>query len=116
VAPGPCRPTGSTRSPSPRTTEAGTPQIVPSQVHRYAGQSVTLVGQVVATRGDAHSNAGMHFVLSDPNKRTGRVAVVYHGSVPDLYKVGRIVVVPRLTEDCRADSVHGAGVADTKPK
>jgi cytochrome c-type biogenesis protein CcmE len=35
----------------------------------------------------------MRFVLSDPNKRTGRVSVVYHGSVPDLYKVGRIVVV-----------------------
>jgi cytochrome c-type biogenesis protein CcmE len=72
---------------------AGTPQIIPSQIHKYAGQSVTLVGQVVATRGDAHSAAGMHFVLSDPNKQTGRVDVVYHGSVPDLYKVGRVVVV-----------------------
>ena len=72
---------------------AGTPQIIPSQIHKYAGQSVTLVGQVVATRGDAHSSAGMHFVLSDPNAHTGRVAVVYHGSVPDLYRVGRVVVV-----------------------
>jgi len=91
---------------------AGTPQIVPSQIHRYAGQSVTLVGQVVATRGDAHSNAGMHFVLSDPNKPTGRVAVVYHGSVPDLYKVGRIVVV---SGTLRSGTFKGTGLSTKCP-
>jgi cytochrome c-type biogenesis protein CcmE len=32
-------------------------------------------------------------VLSDPNAHTGRANVVYHGSVPDLYKVGRVVVI-----------------------
>ena len=37
--------------------------------------------------------AGLRFVLSDPNKSTGRARVVYHGSVPDLYRVGRVVVV-----------------------
>jgi cytochrome c-type biogenesis protein CcmE len=74
---------------------AGTPQIVPTQVHKYAGQSVTLVGTVRSTQGTdrAQSRAGMHFVLSDPNQHVGRVPVVYHGSVPDLYRVGRIVVV-----------------------
>ena len=72
---------------------AGTPQIVPTQIHKYAGQSVTLVGTVVSTRGDASSRAGMRFVLSDPNQHAGRVPVVYRGSVPDLYRVGRIVVV-----------------------
>ena len=72
---------------------AGTPQIVPTQVHKYAGQAVTLVGTVRATSGDAHSPAGMRFVLSNPNAQAGRVPVVYHGSVPDLYKVGRVVVV-----------------------
>jgi len=72
---------------------AGTPQIVPTQVHKYQGKDVTLVGTVVATRGDSHSPAGMHLVLSDPNKHIGRVPAVYHGSVPDLYKVGRVVVV-----------------------
>lgn len=91
---------------------AGTPQIVPSQIHRYAGQSVTLVGQVVTTRGDAHSDAGMHFVLSDPNKRTGRVAVVYHGSVPDLYKVGRIVVV---SGTLRSGTFNGTGLSTKCP-
>jgi cytochrome c-type biogenesis protein CcmE len=72
---------------------AGTPQIVPTQVHKYTGQTVTLVGTVRATRGDAGSAGGLRFVLSDPNQRVGRVPVVYHGSVPDLYHVGRVVVV-----------------------
>ena len=72
---------------------AGTPQIVPTQLAKYDGQDVTLVGTVRATRGDSHSAAGMQFALSDPKKRAGHVDVVYHGTVPDLYKVGREVVV-----------------------
>jgi cytochrome c-type biogenesis protein CcmE len=72
---------------------AGTPQIVATQVHGYEGQAVTLVGTVVSTHGDAHSSTGMHLVLSDPNQHAGRVPVVYHGSVPDLYKAGRVIVV-----------------------
>jgi cytochrome c-type biogenesis protein CcmE len=35
----------------------------------------------------------MHLVLRDPSGGSARVPVVYHGSVPDLYKVGRVVVV-----------------------
>ena len=74
---------------------AGVPQILPSKVHQYAGKDVVLVGSVVATQaaGDAYSPAGMRFVLRDPNGGGGRVPVIYHGSVPDLYKVGRVVVV-----------------------
>jgi cytochrome c-type biogenesis protein CcmE len=34
----------------------------------------------------------MRFVVRDPNG-AARVPVVYHGTVPDLYKVGRTVVV-----------------------
>jgi cytochrome c-type biogenesis protein CcmE len=71
---------------------AGTPQIQPSDLHRYQGQDVTLVGKVVTTRGDAHSAAGMAFVLRNV-KGAGRAHVNYHGTVPDLYKVGREVVV-----------------------
>jgi cytochrome c-type biogenesis protein CcmE len=83
---------------------AGVPQILPSKVDHYVGKDVILVGTVVATRGDAHTAAGMHLVLRDPNGRA-RVPVVYHGSVPDLYKVGRVVVVNgKLT--------HGRFLAD----
>ena len=72
---------------------AGTPQVVPTEVAAHAQEQVTLVGTVRATHGDSHSPAGMRFVLSDPKKTAGRVDVVYHGTVPDLYKVGREVVV-----------------------
>jgi cytochrome c-type biogenesis protein CcmE len=77
---------------------AGVPQILPSKVHHYTGKDVILVGTVVATRGDAHTAAGMHLVLRDPDG-SARVPVVYHGSVPDLYKVGRTVVVNGTYED-----------------
>ena len=83
---------------------AGVPQILPSKVHHYTGKDVILVGTVVATRGDAHTASGMHLVLRDPSG-SARVPVVYHGSVPDLYKVGRVVVVNgKLT--------HGRFLAD----
>ncbi len=80
---------------------AGVPQILPSKVHQYADKDVVLVGSVVATRGDAYSAAGLRFVLRDPNGGGGRVPVVYHGSVPDLFKVGRVVVVNGKLSDGR---------------
>ena len=80
---------------------AGTPQVVPTQLAKYSGQSVTLVGTVRATHGDSHSAAGMQFALSDPKKAAGHVDVVYHGTVPDLYKVGREVVVTGTYADGR---------------
>jgi len=79
---------------------AGVPQILPSKVHHYVGKDVILVGTVVATRGDAHTAAGMHLVLRDPSG-SARVPVVYHGTVPDLYKVGRVVVVNGKLTDGR---------------
>lgn len=75
----------------------GNPSIAPSAL---AGRTakVQLAGVVVGpVRGDSHA-AGMRFVLRDigGNRRTG-VTVLYRGSVPDLFKVGRqIVVVGRL--------------------
>ena len=50
------------------------------------------MGQVVGTQsGDAHA-AGLRFQLRDV-KGTAAVPVVYKGSVPDLFKTGRDVVV-----------------------
>jgi cytochrome c-type biogenesis protein CcmE len=72
---------------------AGTPQIQPSDLAKHSG-TVMLVGKVVTTRGDAHAAGGLHFVLRDVTKHNAnRADVVYHGSVPDLYGVGREVVV-----------------------
>ena len=71
----------------------GTPSVSPSEL---AGRTrdVSLAGLVVGpVKGDAHAG-GLRFRLRDiegAKKRT--VAVRYTGSVPDLFRVGRHVVV-----------------------
>ena len=73
---------------------AGTPQIQPKDLAKHHGTEVTLVGNVVRTAGDSHTDSGMQFVLRDVQGDSGsRVKVVYHGTVPDPYRVGREVVV-----------------------
>lgn len=73
-----------------------TPSLRPSQLTGHAGR-VSLVGKVVGpVSGDAHAG-GLHFLLQDRSGST-RVPVVYTGTVPDLFKIGRDVVVDgRLT-------------------
>ena len=72
---------------------AGVPQIQPSDLAQHHG-SVLLVGKVVSTSGDAHTAQGMRFSLRDvTDSKAARADVVYHGTVPDLFKVGREVVV-----------------------
>ncbi|HVS84240.1 MAG TPA: cytochrome c maturation protein CcmE [Gaiellaceae bacterium] len=73
---------------------AGTPQLEPSALAGHPGD-VELVGQVVGPlRGDAHTSGGLRFRLEDiTDKAPQRVSVNYHGDVPDLFKVGRHVVV-----------------------
>ena len=69
----------------------GTPALQPSQLAGHSGR-VSLVGKVVGrATGDAHAG-GLHFLLRDRNGMTS-VPVVYKGTVPDLFKTGREVVV-----------------------
>jgi cytochrome c-type biogenesis protein CcmE len=69
----------------------GTPQIRPSQLAEHTGR-VSLMGQVVGRKaGDAHAG-GMRFQLRDVNG-TSTIPVLYKGSVPDLFRAGRDVVV-----------------------
>ena len=72
---------------------AGTPQIQPSQLASHHGD-VMLVGTVVpGMSGDAHQG-GLRFMLKDDGPaNAARTRVLYTGSVPDLFKVGRHVVV-----------------------
>jgi cytochrome c-type biogenesis protein CcmE len=75
----------------------GTPAISPSELGNRTKQ-VSLTGAVVGpVTGDAHA-AGLRFRLRDiGGKRTETVAVLYRGSVPDLFKVeGHLVVDGRL--------------------
>jgi cytochrome c-type biogenesis protein CcmE len=69
-----------------------TPTIQPSELKGHAGK-VELGGRVVGpVVGDSYSGAGKRFAIRDPGGGTA-VRVVYHGAVPDLFKVGRDVLV-----------------------
>jgi cytochrome c-type biogenesis protein CcmE len=72
----------------------GVAQLEPSSLAGHSGD-VTLVGAVVGpVTGDSFSRGGLRFRLKDIGSATpARVAVDYRGSVPDLFKVGRHVVV-----------------------
>jgi cytochrome c-type biogenesis protein CcmE len=65
----------------------GTPSVQPSQLKGHKGE-VALVGKVVApVRGDSYAG-GKRFRLRDVNGEA-TVPVVYKGSVPDQFKIGR---------------------------
>lgn len=74
---------------------AGTPQISPSTLGQHTGEDVILVGTVVGhVSGNAHTAGGMRFVLKDDHgSAPARTRVLYAGSVPDLFRTGRQVVV-----------------------
>ena len=73
---------------------AGIAQLTPSTVKGHKGD-VTLVGAVVGPlRGDAYTRNGLRFQVKDIGvKSADRVLVDYRGTVPDLFKVGRHIVV-----------------------
>ncbi len=69
---------------------SSTPSLRPSQLAGHQGR-VSLVGRVVGpVRGDSHGS-GLRFRLRDVSGAAS-VAVVYRGSVPDQFRVGRDVV------------------------
>ena len=71
----------------------GNPSVAPSQLAGHSG-TVQLAGVVVGpVSGDAHAG-GLRFGLKDIGTKTSTaVAIRYSGSVPDLFKVGRHIVV-----------------------
>jgi len=71
----------------------GTPSVSPSELGSKQG-TVALAGKVVGpVTGDAYTD-GLRFRLVDvQGGDPTRVTVVYKGSVPDQFKVGRHVVV-----------------------
>ena len=71
----------------------GVADLTPSTLAGHTG-NVALVGKVVGQpQGNAY-RGGLRFRLEDIGRATpARVPVVYHGSVPDLFKTGRDIVV-----------------------
>ncbi len=75
----------------------GTPSLQPSQLDGADGE-VGLAGIVVGpVEGDARAG-GLEFILRDI-EGSSTVPVVYTGSVPDLFKVGREVYVKGQVTD-----------------
>jgi cytochrome c-type biogenesis protein CcmE len=69
----------------------GTPSLRPSSLAGHTGK-VAVAGRVLKpVTGDAHG-AGLRFRLRDV-KGTASVPIVYTGSVPDLFRAGRDIVV-----------------------
>lgn len=71
----------------------GTSQLRPSQLEGHRGE-ISLVGRVVGpVRGrDSARGQGMRFTVRDV-EGSATVPVLYRGSVPDLFKSGRDIVV-----------------------
>ena len=63
----------------------------PSNLANHTGQ-VSLTGKVVGpVAGDAKTDGGLRFALHNIKGESPVVPIVYRGSVPDLFKVGRDV-------------------------
>jgi cytochrome c-type biogenesis protein CcmE len=77
----------------------GTPSISPSELGTRT-ESVSLAGVALGpVTGDPHAG-GMRFRLKDvEGDSTATVRVLYTGSVPDLFKVGRHLVVDGELQD-----------------
>jgi cytochrome c-type biogenesis protein CcmE len=77
----------------------GNPSIQPSALRGHTGK-VQLAGRVVGpVKGDAHAG-GLRFALRDVGGSTATaVPVVYTGSVPDLFRAGRDIVVQGRLHD-----------------
>jgi len=70
-----------------------TPSLQPSNLEGHAG-TVALTGKVIGkVAGNADQTQGLRFRLHNINGASPVVPIVYHGSVPDLFKTGRDVNV-----------------------
>jgi len=92
----------------------GTPSLSPSQLPGHHGR-VSVVGKVVGrTSGDGHERA-LRFTLRDRDG-TATVPVVYRGSVPDLFRRGREVVIEGRVVDKKLHAIPGTLVTKCPSK
>ncbi len=76
-----------------------TPALQPSNLAGHAG-TVSLTGKVIGTvTGDSHQTDGLRFKLHNINGTSPVIPIVFHGSVPDLFKTGRDVNVTGEMQD-----------------
>ena len=71
----------------------GTPALEPSDLSGQSG-TISLTGTVIGpVSGDSHAASGLQFGLRDISGAGPTEPVVFRGSLPDLFKVGRHVNV-----------------------
>lgn len=94
----------------------GNPSIAPSQLADHPGK-VQLAGVVLGpVHGDAYAG-GLRFALMDiGGSRSTAVPVRYSGSVPDLFKVGRHVVLDGRVEKGTFVAVPGSMITKCPSK
>jgi cytochrome c-type biogenesis protein CcmE len=93
----------------------GTPQLTPSQLPGHHGR-ISLVGQVVGpVTGDAHAS-GLRFQVKNIKGGPASVPVVYTGTVPDLFKVGRHITVDGRMQNGTFVAVPGSLVTKCPSK
>jgi cytochrome c-type biogenesis protein CcmE len=94
----------------------GTPALSPSTLAGHSGR-VSLAGAVVGpVTGDSHQG-GMHFLVKDISGKAGATtAVLYTGSVPDLFKPGAHIVVDGQLRNGTFVSVPGSLVTKCPSK
>ena len=94
----------------------GTPSVKPSELAGQTG-TVSLVGQVVGKpQGDAY-DGGLRFRLRDvKDPASPTVAVLYTGSVPDLFASGRDIVIDGKLENGTFVAVPGTMVTKCPSK
>ena len=92
----------------------GTPSLNPGQLAGHHGR-VSVVGKVVGKpTGDGHAQA-LRFMLRDRDG-AATVPVVYRGSVPDLFRTGREVVVDGSMDGSTFRAVPGSLVTKCPSK
>ena len=85
---------------------SSTPLLQPSNLAGHTG-TVSLTGKVIGPlAGDAHAGGGLRFSLRNIRGESPTIPVVYHGTVPDLFKAGRDVNVTGKLRDDGAFVAH----------
>jgi cytochrome c-type biogenesis protein CcmE len=85
---------------------SATPSLTPRTVHGHGGE-VSISGAAAGPlTGDAHGS-GLRFTLKEIG-RTSTVPVIYRGSVPDLFQVGRHVFLRGSLRGAVFEAVPGS--------
>ena len=95
---------------------SSTPTYAPSELAGKTGK-VSVSGKVVGrVTGDAHSPGGLRFMIRDIKEpkvgKSATVQVIYRGTVPDMFKVGRDV---NATGTLQGGSVVATGLTTKCP-